>query len=167
MTKKVFCTFLFLIFSSRIVSAQNISPTEIVKRADDLLQGQSNAGTYEMKVVTPNWTRALTLQVYSENKEKTLIRILSPAKEAGVGTLRIKNEMWNYLPNVERTIKIPPSMMLQPWMGSDFANDDLVKESSLVQDYDHMLLREDVIGSDKAFVIQLDPKPGAAATTCG
>ncbi len=33
--------------------------------------------------------------------------------------------MWEYLKNTETTIKIPPSMMLQSWNGSDFTNDDL------------------------------------------
>lgn len=161
MKRQVFIIFLALFLSSGTVFSENIYPTEIVKRADDLLQGASNRGTYKMRVVTPSWTRELTLKVYSENKEKTFIRILSPAKEAGIGTLRIKNEMWNYLPNVERTIKIPPSMMLQPWMGSDFANDDLVNESSIVNDYTHSFVSAENIDGYKVHVIQLDPKPDA------
>jgi outer membrane lipoprotein-sorting protein len=161
MKRQLFILFILSFLSTGTADPENINPTEIVKRADDLLQGQSFRGTYEMRVVTPNWTRTLELKVYSENKEKTFIRILSPAKEAGIGTLRIKNEMWNYLPNVERIIKIPPSMMLQPWMGSDFANDDLVNESSIVDDYTHTLIKEETSGEDKAFLIRLDPKPEA------
>ncbi|MDP1853752.1 MAG: outer membrane lipoprotein-sorting protein [Candidatus Omnitrophota bacterium] len=143
-------------------SQASLSPTEIVRRADDLLRGDTNRGTYTMEVVTPNWRRTLELYVYSLGRDKIFIRILSPAKEAGIGTLRVKNEMWNYLPNVEKTIKIPPSMMAQSWMGSDFANDDLVKESSIVNDYTHTIAAEEDTGDFSAYKIELIPKPDAA-----
>jgi hypothetical protein len=64
--------------------------------------------------------------------------------------------------DVERTIKIPPSMMLQPWMGSDFTNDDLVKSSSLIDDYVSGILREEPAGGAQAYVLELIPKPDAA-----
>ncbi|KHE90610.1 MAG: hypothetical protein SCABRO_03654 [Candidatus Scalindua brodae] len=96
-----------------------------------------------------------------QGRDKMFIRILAPAKEAGIGTLRIKNEMWNYLPNVEKTIKIPPSMMLRPWMGSDFANDDLVKESSIVNDYTHQIVSREDINGESVLKIEFTPKPDA------
>jgi outer membrane lipoprotein-sorting protein len=89
----------------------------------------------EMEIVNPNWERTLRLKTWSQGTEKTLIRILEPAKERGTGTLRIGNEMWNYLPKVDKTIRIPPSMMMSSWMGSDFTNDDLVKEFTFAGDY--------------------------------
>lgn len=144
--------------------AQELTPQEIVKRSDDLMRGDTSQGRYKMTVTTPNWTRTLDLLAYSVGRDKTFIRILSPAKEAGITTLRLKNNMWNYLPKVERTIKIPPSMMLQPWMGSEFSNDDLVKESSVVYDYDHKIIAEETLGSDLAWKIELLPKPKAAVT---
>lgn len=162
MIKKLKIFIVFFLFLSGVSSAQEINPTEIIRRADDLLQGQSSSGTYRMTVKTPSWERKLELIVSAKNKEKTFIRIISPAKEAGIGTLRVKNEMWNYLPNVERTIKIPPSMMLQPWMGSEFANDDLVKESSIVNDYTHRLLAEESLDGKTVYKIELIPKPEAA-----
>jgi len=145
-------------------SAEELSGQEIVKRADDLLRGNTSQGTYKMTVTTPNWTRTLELTAYSEKRNKTFIRILSPAKEAGITTLRIDNNMWNYLPKVERTIKIPPSMMLQPWMGGDFTNDDLVKESSVVYDYTHKIIAEKDFDSQTSYEIELLPKPNAAVT---
>lgn len=144
--------------------AEELSAKDIVKRADDLMRGDSLQGRYNMTVTTPGWTRKLELDVWERSRNETFIRILSPAKEAGVGTLRIKESMWNYLPNVEKTIKIPPSMMLQPWMGSDFANDDLVKESSIVNDYNHTILAEEDKAGSAAYKIELIPKPGAAVT---
>ena len=134
------------------------SPRDIVDRVEILLWGKTVQGEYEMTIATPRWQRALELRAWMERPRLSFIRILAPAKEKGIGSLRIGAEMWNYLPNVERTIKIPPSMMLQPWMGSDFTNDDLVKSSSVVDDYTHKILREE----GGAWVLELIPKPDAA-----
>lgn len=159
----IFISLASLIFLSPLsYASESLSPSEIVRRADDLLRGDTNQGAYIMEVVTSNWRRTLELYVYSLGRDKIFIRILSPAKEAGIGTLRVKNEMWNYLPNVEKTIKIPPSMMAQSWMGSDFANDDLVKESSIVNDYTHRIMSEEDAGGFFVYKMELIPKPDAA-----
>ncbi len=115
-----------------------------------------------MSVTTPSWQRTLKLQMWMERPDRSFIRIMAPAKEAGIGSLRIKSEMWNYLPSIERVIKLPPSMMLQPWMGSDFTNDDLVKESSIINDYSHRLLDIVTINGTSAYRIEALPKPDAA-----
>lgn len=142
--------------------AQEPPAREIVDRVETLLWGKTVQGEYEMTITTPRWQRTLALRAWMERPKRSFIRILSPAKEKGIGSLRIGAEMWNYLPNVERTIKIPPSMMLQPWMGSDFTNDDLVKSSSIVDDYSHRILREEEAGGAQAYVLELIPKPDAA-----
>ena len=144
------------------LGAQDPDGREIVDRSEKLLWGKTFQGELEMSVATPRWQRTLTLRAWIERPRQSFIRILSPAKEAGIGSLRIGSEMWNYLPKVERTIKIPPSMMLQPWMGSDFTNDDLVKESSVVDDYVHHILRTEPAAGATAYVIEATPKPDAA-----
>ncbi len=150
-----------LVFFTSMCFAQEPTPQEIVKHSDDLIRGDTQEGNYIMTVITPSWERRLKLYCYSKGRDKIFIRIESPAKEKGTTTLRIASEMWNYLPQVERTIKIPPSMMLQPWMGSDFANDDLVKESSVVNDYTHTLIGEENIDGKDVYIIELLPKPSA------
>ncbi|MFA5038143.1 MAG: outer membrane lipoprotein-sorting protein [Candidatus Omnitrophota bacterium] len=142
--------------------AAELSAREIVKRSDDLMRGDTQQGTYIMTIITPQWKRRLEIAFAGKDRDKMFLRILSPAKEKGTATLRIGNEMWNYLPSVERVIKIPPSLMLQPWMGSDFANDDLVKESSVVNDYTHEITAEEIIDKEPAYKITLLPKPRAA-----
>jgi outer membrane lipoprotein-sorting protein len=142
--------------------AQEPPARDIVDRVESLLWGRTVQGEYEMTITTPRWQRTLALRAWMERPRRSFIRILAPAKEKGIGSLRIGAEMWNYLPNVERTIKIPPSMMLQPWMGSDFTNDDLVKSSSLVDDYTSRILREEASGGAPAYVLELIPKPDAA-----
>lgn len=144
------------------VRAQEPEGREILDRVERLLWGRTVQGEYEMSITTPRWQRTLTLRVWMERPRRSFVRILSPAKEAGIGSLRIGSEMWNYLPSVERVIKIPPSMMLQPWMGSDFTNDDLVKESSILDDYTHKVVGTTTVEGQEAYQVEATPKPDAA-----
>jgi outer membrane lipoprotein-sorting protein len=108
---------------------------EIVRKIDELYRSSTSEALVEMEVVTPHWQRTLRMRVWSRGMKDTFIRILEPKKESGFATLRIGNEMWNYLPKVAKVLKIPPSMMMSSWMGSDFTNDDLVKEFTFVESY--------------------------------
>ncbi len=155
---------LFLIASCTLfpLSASALSPTEIVERAEDLLWGKTASGSFEMTITTPSWSRTLALNVWMDRPTKSFLRITAPAKDAGITSLRIGAEMWNYLPAIERSVKIPPSLMLQPWLGSDFTNDDLVKESSLTTDYTHRLLGEKNLDGNDAWQVEGLPKPNAA-----
>ena len=145
-----------------VVPAQEPSGRDVVDRAEKALWGKTLQARLTMTVRTPRWERTLELQSWMERPRRSFIRILAPAKEAGIGSLRIGTEMWNYLPAVERTIKIPPSMLTQSWMGSDFTNDDLVKESSLVEDYTQRITATDTVSGALAYVVELLPKPDAA-----
>jgi outer membrane lipoprotein-sorting protein len=111
-----------------------------------------------MIVKSRRWERTVRFKAWSDGKDKSFIVITYPKKDKGSTFLRIKTDMWQYVPKIEKTIKIPPSMMLQSWMGSDFTNDDLVKESSVVNDYTHALLREE----EQAYVVESVPRPDAA-----
>ncbi len=152
--------FLILLIPS-LLSAQELTGKDIIKKMDGLMRGETSQGLYEMTITTPNWDRTLRLMAWEKSREKTFIRILAPLKERGTATLRIGYEMWNYLPSVERVIKIPPSMMLQSWMGSDFTNDDLVKESSVVNDYVHANLGKEAIDGGTAYRVEAIPKEDA------
>ena len=102
-----------------------------------------------MTIVSPRLPapRRVVFRVWDDRPGKrSFIRILEPSKDKGMGFLKLHPNLWNYIPRVERTVRIPPSMMLQPWMGSDFTNDDLVKQSSAVDDYTHRVLRTEVGG---------------------
>ena len=117
------------------------------KGLNQLYRSESSHADMEMHIVTPHWERTLAMTVWTQGMNKTFIRITAPKKEKGVATLRIKNEMWNYLPKTNKVMKIPPSMMMGSWMGSDFTNDDLVKESSMLDDYTSQLIRPEDAGS--------------------
>jgi outer membrane lipoprotein-sorting protein len=134
----------------------------IVDRVDRLLRGDSSEGELTMAVVTRRWTRTLTLTVWSEGTEKALIKVTAPPKEAGTATLKAGNEIWNYLPKIDRTIRVPTSMMMASWMGSHFTNDDLVKESRLVRDYDVVTGFAGARAGVEVWEFVLTPRPGAA-----
>jgi outer membrane lipoprotein-sorting protein len=148
--------------TERVAFAQEPTGRELLEHVEQLLWGKTLQGGYEMTITTPRWQRTLGLRVWMERPKRSFVRVLSPAKEAGIGSLRIGAEMWNYLPNVERTIKIPPSMMLQPWMGSDFTNDDLVKESSVLDDYTQKVLATVTLDGQAAYQVEAVPKLEAA-----
>jgi outer membrane lipoprotein-sorting protein len=134
----------------------------IARKCDAALKGKTQHGGASMTVRTPEWQRTLEMTFWYDYPDKTFIRITAPAKDAGTGTLRLGSNMWTYLPSVERVIKIPPSLMLQAWMGSDFTNDDLVKESSLVTDYTHRIEGETTEDGDPCYRLIATPKPNAA-----
>ena len=123
-----------------LIHADEPDATEIVKKLDELYRSESSYAEFEMDIVTPHWARTLRMLAWTEGMEKTFLRILSPAKEKGVSTLRIGNEMWNYLPKTDKVMKIPPSMMMSSWMGSDFTNNDIVAEYTYLDDFHFKLI---------------------------
>jgi outer membrane lipoprotein-sorting protein len=149
-------------------SAQAAAPepetngTTIVERAELALWGKTFQADFDMAIATSTWARTLSLLVKMDRPGKSLLQVAAPAKDAGIASLRIGTEMWNYIPAIERTVKIPPSLMLQPWLGSDFTNDDLVKESSLVNDYTHKVLESPKADGAGRYVVEAMPKPQAA-----
>jgi outer membrane lipoprotein-sorting protein len=122
----------FPIFSA---IATNEAATLLVKM-DELFRSKSSVSTMKMQIITPNWERTLEMKSWTKGMDNTFIRVLSPHKDRGVATLKKDKEMWNYFPKINKVIKVPPSMMMGSWMGSDFTNDDLVREVSLVSEYE-------------------------------
>ena len=144
-----------------LAQPSTLQATEIIDRVDRLLRGDSSYGVAEMSIVTRRWRRTKTFEIWSEGTERALIRILNPKKEEGVATLRSGSDMWNYLPKIDRTIRIPTSMMMASWMGSHFTNDDLVKESSLIRDYDVAIMYEGEREGVAVYEFTLTPLPDA------
>jgi len=134
---------------------------EIIRKVDQKMRGEYSYQELEMKVVRPDWERSVSMNSWSKGSESALILITAPAKEKGQVFLKRETEMWNWVPSIERMIKIPPSMMMQSWMGSDFTNDDLVRESSIIKDYNHRLINEEEYRGVSCWKLQLDAKEDA------
>lgn len=153
---------LFIGFSpllAQTVVEQRPDIEKVVNAIDRLYRHDSSHTLMEMEIHTPHWSRTLKLEAWSEGMDKTFIRILQPQKERGMGTLRIDNEMWNYLPKTNKVMKIPPSMMMSSWMGSDFKNNDLVKEFTFTEDYTFEYMRPDEAKKGLLY-LKCTPKPG-------
>ncbi|MBN1124973.1 MAG: outer membrane lipoprotein-sorting protein [Sedimentisphaerales bacterium] len=111
-----------------------------VKYFEDLYRSRSSISIAELKVIRPRYERTVRMKIWTRGEDRALIIIQEPAREKGTATLKVDKNLWNYLPKIRRTIRIPPSMMLASWMGSDFTNDDLVQESSYSKDYTYELV---------------------------
>lgn len=153
-------SFLFVVFLLALsVSAQDIK--EIVRKSDEKFRGSSSTGSFSMTIERPTWSRTISMKSWALGNDYSLIYVTAPAKEKGQVFLKRKNEMWNWVPSIDRMVKIPPSMMMQSWMGSDFTNDDLVRESSIVKDYTHKLLGEETVDGYLCYKVELVPLENA------
>lgn len=150
----IICSFLF---TALPLYAQSAS--EIIERMEDVMRGESSYAEMTMTIERPRYTRDVSMRAWAMGEDYSLILITAPARDQGTTFLKRENEIWNYVPNIDRTIKMPPSMMSQSWMGSDFTNDDLVRESSTAEDYEHRILREEQYDGREAWVLELIPKP--------
>ncbi len=134
---------------------------ELLDSTDDMHRGESSHSKVTMHVKTARWDRTITIEGWAKGEEKSLMKILSPAKEAGMATLKVEDNIWNYLPKVDRTMKVPAGMMSGSWMGSHFTNDDLVKESRMADDFDYQLTEEPAEDGSGQYVVECVPKPDA------
>ncbi len=133
-----------------------------IEKMVEKLRSDSNVSSLTMKIERPAWKRELKIKVWDERKNnRVFLAILSPPKEDGIAYLRVGSNLWNYLPRAEKVLKLPLSLMLQPWMGSDFTNDDLVKEGSYVEDYQHKIIKNEVQEGEEVLLIELIPLPKA------
>ena len=152
---------IFLFFSTFNICAQDAN--QILKNSEQKIQGiKSSYQEMMIKIVRPKWSKEMTMKGWSIGEDYFASVVLSPAKEKGTVFLKRENEVWNYIPSIERTIKLPPSMMMQNWMGTDFTNDDLVQRSSITDDYTNTIIGNEIIDGLDCWIIELIPNEDAA-----
>lgn len=150
-----------LVLSGRWLYA--IDAGEIIKKSEEAVRGNSQIASVEIVIKTRRWTRSLQMKSWENRLEKkSFSEITAPEKDAGNRFLLIDQDMRQYLPKLQKDIKISPSMMLQSWMGSDFTNDDIIRESSITKDYFHALGGSETVDDHECYRIILSPKPEAA-----
>ena len=138
------------------VSAQQLTAKEIVTKADEKFNGEmSGYSVMSMTIVRPSWERTVEFKSWSLEDEYALTLITAPAREKGQTFLKRGTGMWSWNPAINRLIKLPPSMMSQGWMGSDYTNDDILRESSVTEDYTHSLEGEETIDGRTCYRIRL------------
>ncbi len=147
-------TLLAGLLASTVMAASDPKAIELLERVDNLYQQENSHAVMTMEIVTPDFERSMSMESWSIGLDYSLVRVLEPKKERGVSTLKRENDMWNYLPKIRKVIKVPPSMMMGSWMGSDFTNDDLMREGSWVDEFDVTLSEDDTL-----YTLDLVAKP--------
>lgn len=144
------------------VYSQEMTGKQLIEKSDQLQRGETNQGEMSMTIIRPKWERTIKMKIWSKGTDYSLTYITSPVKDKGQVFLKRESEMWNWMPTINRMIKLPPSMMAQGWMGSDYSNDDILKESSIVVDYNHKIIGSGKIEGTDCYKIELIPKEDAA-----
>jgi hypothetical protein len=161
MNTRIVLILLISLYISKSFAQDDKKARALVKKAHEITLGENSQSTMTMEIVRPEWTRSVQMQSWSMGTEYYIIYIMSPARDKGQVFLKRENNMWNWIPSIGRMIKIPPSMMMSSWMGSDFNNDELLKESSLVNDYTHQFDGEEEVDGYMCHKIVLMPLPSA------
>lgn len=151
-----------LFFLSAPIQAQDLSAKELVTKSFNLFLGNSSFSIMTMVIERPTWKRSIQMQNWSLGDDYYISLIMAPARDKGEVFLKYNKDMWNFIPAINRIIKIPPSMMMQSWMGSDFTNNDLMKQNSIVTDYTHTYAGNEKIGAYECVIVDLKPLPEAA-----
>lgn len=160
---KIYFSFCLLFIPLLAYGQGELTATEIIKKADDKFNGEeSGISVMSMTIVRPTWERTVVFKGWNKGTENSLTLITAPSAEKGQTFLKRGNEMWSWNPTISRLIKLPPSMMSQGWMGSDYTNDDILKESSIVNDYSHEIIGEEVIEGRSCYKIRMIANEDAA-----
>lgn len=142
-----------LLFASEI-QAEDPEALLLVQKAFDYWRGMSSYSEFSMTIHRPDFERTMVLKGWSKGRSDAMFFVLQPPKDAGNGSLKKGKDMWSYNPKINRAIKLPPSMMSQSWMGSDFSNDDLAKTDSILEDYDHMIIEREMEDGHQVFTVE-------------
>ncbi len=160
----IVCVCFFFIFFPVLnaVSAQkSVTGEFLVRKCFYYMRGTASVSSVEMVIHRPDWQRQMSINAWTLGDKYSIFFITAPPKDNGNGTLKKGREMWIFNPKINRTIKLPPSMMSQSWMGSDFSNNDLSKTDSLLNDYNHSIVNERMENGMKIYTIESIPKPMA------
>lgn len=150
---------IYVLLTGYFVQAQDA--TEIVRESYEKVNGTSSYIEMTMEIVRPNWTRSISMKTWALGMDYSMVYISAPAQEKGQVFMKRDKEMWNWQPKINRMIKLPPSMMMQSWMGSDFTNDDLINQASIVNDYTHTILGTETHDGYECWKIEFIPHPDA------
>ena len=156
--KSLFFIFLTLLCTSLggMLSAQNAA--EILTKSEEVRRGiESSQAEMTMTIVRPGWKRAMSMKIWNKGDDFTMVLITAPARDKGMATLKRGKQVWNFMPSINRTVKLSRSMMSQSWMGSDFTNDDLVREISVIHDYDHKIYQDSTLEGRTCWKMELIP----------
>lgn len=162
MKKRILIAGLLLAMLSSVALAGEPDGAELVAKAWDYMRGKTSVCTVTMTVHRADWERTSVIKAWTRGREDSIFQIISPKKDRGNGTLKTGRDMWTFNPKINRVVKIPPSMMSQSWMGSDFSNNDLSKADTILNDYTHEIVETRTMDGVTVYKVKSLPKPDAA-----
>lgn len=149
------CIFFFL---AAAVFSDAITGQQIMKEMEQRMRGNSSQGRIKMEI--PKTGRELIADFWMEGANNTLIKIVEPAKQSGQVTLKSGKMLWIYDPKIEKLAKISPAYLVKTWEGSDFTYDDMIKATTIVNDYKHRLAGTEIVQDKELWKIESVPNPG-------
>ena len=156
--RPLYAVIFIAILSPFLQATSELTALEIIKKANDLRYGETSKGEMDMTLIRPSWKRTISMKMWTKGTDYSMVIITAPAKEKGQVFMKRKTEMWNWIPKISRMIKLPPSTMSQGWMGSDYTNDDMMNEGSIVNKFNHKILRSEKFEDMDCYVIESTPK---------
>lgn len=151
------CLSMTFLFPVVLPAVDDPDARALVEKAFNHLRGKTSYSEFTMIIHRPDFERSMTLSAWTRGKSDAVFFVEKPPKDSGNGTLKKGKDMWSYNPKINRAIKLPPSMMSQSWMGSDFSNDDLSKTESILDEYTHRIISEGKAGPVSTYDIELVP----------
>lgn len=165
MTTTLLCLF-FMTGLSFTTQGQN-KGLEIAQKAKNADLGFVNYEV-ETKMVLTNKNGQTTTNLLTSKAvevkgdgEKSLINFNSPKDVSGTKTLTYthrkgEDDQWIYLPAVARVKRLTSSNKSGPFMGSEFAFEDLT--SFEVEKFDYKFIKEETMNGSKIAMVELTPK---------
>lgn len=152
-TKLLFALSFTLLFAA---PAFSLDGTEILKKVDANLQPESFESYRKLINIEPSGAkREFLLYTLKKGNDKIVSLFLSPASEKGRATLRLGDNMWLYIPNVGKPVRITS---LQSVVGGVFNNADIMR-----LDYNVEYNVEKIDDEKSEYTLDLKAKTAAVA----
>ena len=163
LSRTILLLLLVFVFHNICFSQTELTASEVVAKANEKLKGKFSCYlVMNLHIIRPTWQKSIELKSWSKSREYSLSLITAPQNEEGQTFLKRGAEMWSCNPTIKRMIKLPPSMLSQECLGSDFTINDLLNQVSLAKDFSHEMLETEIIQGNTCYVIDLEPKENVA-----
>lgn len=130
----------------------------LVKKAEAAQRGNNSYSRVSMRIEKRRIRRTMAMEVWDDRVgDRYFLRITAPKKDRGTTFLKKENNLWQYIPKIGKELRIESSLLQSSWMGSDFSNDDLMRQSTLSEDYHHEQTEN---GTSDYYEIESRPRPG-------
>ena len=145
-----------ILFFIALPAAAALDGTQILQKVDRNLEPESYESYRKLIDIQPDGTRKeYVLYTMKKGRDKVVALFLSPPSDTGRATLRIGDNMWLYIPDVGRPIRITS---LQSVTGSIFNNADILRI-----DYGAEYSVETAEEQKDAYLLSLKAKTGEVA----